>query len=155
MLDLAEDARRYNQAPDPVLDLSAKGSAGSNGPIASGELMLDARGCERGGSRERASWTALLAGRLAQRGAKPAIAAARDLAQAYHYLDYYCSAAYALPELPRTGSTVSGSWRADRLIAQIATKVIELGGDPTALELRSDYMRAGIQIALGALPWPS
>jgi hypothetical protein len=36
MLDLAEDTRRYNQAPDPVLDLSRHDRAGSSGPIGSG-----------------------------------------------------------------------------------------------------------------------
>jgi hypothetical protein len=32
MLDLAEDARRYNQAGRAVLDLTARHGAGSNGP---------------------------------------------------------------------------------------------------------------------------
>ena len=46
------------------------------------------------------------------------------------------------------GTRVSGSWRADRFIAQLARQVLDLGGDPTLPELRSEYMRAGISIAL-------
>jgi hypothetical protein len=44
MLDLVEDARRYNQAGRAVLDLTAKAGAGSNGPIGTGDLMFDRQG---------------------------------------------------------------------------------------------------------------
>jgi hypothetical protein len=147
MLDLAEDARRYNQAGRAVLDLTAKGGAGSNGPIGTGDLMLDGNGCENWRDKSRATWPALLAGRREQRHAEPDIARARDLAEAYHYLDYY-GHVYAEPDFLGNDQTVSGSWRADRFIAQLAGQVLDLGGDPTLLQPRSDYMRAGIRIAL-------
>ena len=84
MLDLAEDARRYNQAGRAVLDLTARNGAGSNGPIGTGDLMLDGKGCENWRDKSRATWPALLTGRREQRHAEPDIACARDLAEAYH-----------------------------------------------------------------------
>jgi hypothetical protein len=148
MLDLAEDTRRYDQAPDPVLDLSRHDRAGSSGPIGSGNLMLDSNGCEAWGTDpSRASWAQLLAGRREQRHVEPDIAAARDLAEAYHYLDYY-GKVYAAPDFLGNDQTVSGSWRADRLITQLARQVLDLGGDPTLLNTHSDYMRAGISATL-------
>ena len=147
MLDLTEDARRYNQASRAVLDLDKRDGAGSNGPIGTGDLMLDGKGCENWREKSRATWPALLAGRREQRHAEPDIARARDLAEAYHYLDYY-GHVYAEPDFLGNDQTVSGSWRADRFIAQLARQVLDLGGDPTLLELRSEYMRAGIRIAL-------
>ena len=109
--------------------------------------MLDGKGCENWREKSRATWPALLAGRREQRHAEPEIARARDLAEAYHYLDYY-GHVYAEPDFLGNDQTVSGSWRADRFIAQLARQVLDLGGDPTLLELRSEYMRAGIRIAL-------
>jgi hypothetical protein len=88
--------------------------------------------------------------RREQRHAEPDIARARDLAEAYHYLDYY-GHAYAQPDFLGNNQTVSGSWRTGRFIAQLAHQVLDLGGDPAPLlEPRSDYMRAGIRIALGS-----
>jgi len=84
MLDLAEDARRYHQAGRAGLDLTARNGAGSNGPIGTGDLMLDSKGCENWRDKSRATWPALLAGRREQRHAEPDIARARDLAEAYH-----------------------------------------------------------------------
>jgi len=49
MLDLAEDARRYNQASRAVLNLAGRDGAGSNGPIGTGDLMLDSCGCREWG----------------------------------------------------------------------------------------------------------
>jgi hypothetical protein len=89
MLDLTEAARRYNQASRAVLDLDKRDGAGSNGPIGTGDLMLDGKGCENWREKSRATWPALVAGRREQRHTEPEIAAARDLADAYHYLDYY------------------------------------------------------------------
>jgi hypothetical protein len=145
MLDLAEDARRYNQASLAVLNLDARDRAGSNGPIGTGTLMLDSNGCrcsERGG---RASWAQLLAGRREQRHAEPEIAAARDLAEAYHYLDYY-GRVYERQVAPsRSG------WRADRFIAKLARQVLDLGGELTLIEPHTDYMRAGLrEVASGS-----
>jgi hypothetical protein len=55
---------------------------------------------------------------------------------------------YAAPDFLGNDQTVSGSWRADRLITQLARQVLHLGGDPTLLNTHSDYMRAGISAAL-------
>ncbi len=44
--------------------------------------------------------------------------------------------------------TISGDWRADRYIADLARQVLDLGGDPALLKAHSDYMRAGIAQAL-------
>jgi hypothetical protein len=55
---------------------------------------------------------------------------------------------YVQPDFLGNDQTVSGSWRADRFIAQLARQVLDLGGDPTLLDTHSDYMRAGIRIAL-------
>ena len=109
--------------------------------------MLDGKGCENWREKSRATWPALLAGRREQRHVEPGIAAARDLAEAYHYLDYY-GKVYAAPDFLGNDQTVSGSWRADRLIAHLARQVLNLGGDPTLLSTHSDYMRAGISAAL-------
>ncbi len=62
-------------------------------------------------------------------------------------LDYY-GHVYAEPDFLGNDQTVSGSWRADRFVAQIGRQVLDLGGDPTFLDTHSDYMRAGIRIAL-------
>ena len=120
MLDLVEDARRYNQASRAVLDLDKRDGAGSNGPIGTGDLMLDGKGCENWREKSRATWPALLAGRREQRHAAPDIARARDLAEAC-YLDYY-GHVYTEPDFLGNDQTVSGSWRADRFIAQLAAK---------------------------------
>jgi hypothetical protein len=95
----------------------------------------------------RATWPALLAGRRAQRHVEPEIARARDLAEAYHYLDYY-GRVYGGSDFLGRDQTVSGSWRADRFITRIAREVVELGGDPTLLEAHTDYMRDGIAQAI-------
>jgi hypothetical protein len=120
---------------------------GLTGRSAPGTLMLDGKGCENWCEKSRATWPALLAGRREQRHAEPDNARARDLAEAYHYLDYY-GHVYFEPDFLGNDQTVSGSCRADRFIAQLVRQVIDLGGDPTLLDLRSDYMRAGIRIAL-------
>jgi hypothetical protein len=91
-LDFAEEARRYNQAGCAVLDLSKRDGAGSNGPMGRGGpsgpmLMASSRGVEVDG--RLATWPQLLGGRREQREIEPQVARARDLAEAYHYLDYY------------------------------------------------------------------
>jgi hypothetical protein len=138
-LDLAEEARRYNQAPRAVLDLSRRDGAGSNGPIGRGgpagsSLMASSRGIEVDG--RLASWPHLLAARCEQRDVEPEIARARDLAEAYHYLDYY-GRVYA-----------DQPWRKDwtpvPLIRRLASEARELGGEPTLIEPRTDYMREGL-----------
>ncbi len=138
-LDFAEEARRYNQAPRARLDLSGRDGAGSNGPIGRGgpdglSLMASGRGIEVDG--RLTTWPQLLAGRSEQREVEPEVARARDLAEAYHYLDYY---GHAYPE-PAEGDT----WSPVALIARIAAEARALGGDPTQLQPRSHYMREGL-----------
>ena len=55
MLDLAEDARRYNQAGRPVLDLTARNGAGSNGPIGIGGPDARCKGCKNWRDKSRAT----------------------------------------------------------------------------------------------------
>jgi hypothetical protein len=63
------------------------------------------------------------------------------------YLDYY-GHVYAEPDFLGNDQTVRGSWRADAFIAQLARQVFDLGGNPTLVQPRTDYMGAGIHIAL-------
>lgn len=142
MLDLAERALRYNQAPHPRLDATKRGQAGSNGPMGIGELMADSKGIHGRAVEPQiaATWPQLLAGLRAQRQEEPEVARLRDLAEGYHYLDYYGSVYASQP--------VSGEWRGDRLIEAIARDVIELGGDPTLLTAHTEYMAAGIAAAI-------
>jgi hypothetical protein len=52
----------YNQASRAVLNLAARDGAGSNGPIGTGDLMLDSRGWREWGTHTgQASWAQLLA----------------------------------------------------------------------------------------------
>lgn len=140
-LDFAEEARRYNQAGRARLDLSKRDGAGSNGPMGRGGpggpmLMASGRGVEADG--RLATWPQLLAGRREQREVEPEVACARDLAEAYHYLDYY-GRVYAEPQ-------PDDKWSPVPLIARLATEARELGGDPSLLEPRSDYMRRGLEL---------
>ncbi len=147
MLDLVENARRHNQAARAILDLSLRNGAGSSGPIGFGDLTLDSKGCEHRTTKSHASWPALLSGRREQRHAEPDIAHARDLAEAYHYLDYY-GRVYGEPDFLGRDQTVNGSWRAATFVTKLAGQVLDLGGDPALLNTHSDYMRAGIARAL-------
>jgi hypothetical protein len=140
-LDFAENARRYNQAGRAVLDLSKRDGAGSNGPIGSGgpsgsSLMASSKGVEVDG--RLATWSRLLKGRQEQRDVEADIARARDLAEAYHYLDYY-GHVYAEPQ-------DGDDWSPVPLIQRLAAEARQLGGDPTLLDPRSEYMRAGINL---------
>lgn len=141
-LDFAETARRYNQAGRAVLDLSQRDGAGSNGPMGTGgpgrpSLMASSRGVEVEG--RLASWPQLLKGRQEQRDVEPEVARARDLAAAYHYLDYY-GRVYAEPE-------EGDKWGPVPLIRRLATEARELGGDPSGLEPHTDYMREGLGLS--------
>ncbi len=149
MLDLAETELRFRTAPAAVPDLSVKpgGCLGAG----NGSLMIDGSGCSHHEGGGKASWPQLRGGLAARRGAEPAIARARDLATAYHYLDYY-GAVYAGTDFLGRDNTQHGSWRADRFIASIAATVIDLGGDPCLLPLHSDYMRVGVDIACARQP---
>lgn len=137
-LEFAEEARRFNQAPRAVLDLSGRDGAGSNGPMGRGGptgpmLTASSRGVEVDG--RLATWPQLLRGRREQREVEFEVARARDLAEAYHYLDYY-------------GRVYEGwkreDWSPVPLIRRLATEARELGGDPALLDPHTDYMREGI-----------
>lgn len=139
-LDFAEEARRYNQAGCARLDLSKRDGAGSNGPMGRGGpsgpmLMASSRGVEVDG--RLASWPQLLGGRREQREVEPQVARARDLAEAFHYLDYY-GRVYAEPE-------PGDEWSPVPFIRRLALEARQLGGDPSLLEPHSDYMRRGLE----------
>jgi hypothetical protein len=139
-LDFAEEARRYNQAGCARLDLSKRDGAGSNGPMGQGGpsgpmLMASSRGVEVDG--RLATWPQLLGGRREQREVEPEVARARDLAEAYHYLDYY-GRVYAEPE-------PDDEWSPVPFIRRLALEARQLGGDPSLLEPHSDYMRLGLE----------
>jgi len=135
-LDFAEEVRRYSQAPLPVLDLDKPGDSGASGRSGPGmpSLWATSRGVEVDGAL--ATWPRLLAGRAEQRQVEPEVARARDLAEAYHYLDYY-GGVYEEPE-------ESDEWSPVPLIRRLAAEARELGGDPALLEPRSQYMRMAL-----------
>jgi hypothetical protein len=142
-LDFAEEARRFNQAGRAVLDLSRRDGAGSNGPIGSAgpsgpSLMASSRGVEVEG--RLATWPQLLKGRREQREVEVDVARARDLAEAYHYLDYYGRVYGEQEEGHREG------WSPVPLIRRLAAEARELGGDPMQLEPHTDYMREGLSL---------
>jgi len=141
VLEFAEDQLRYAQAPSAKLILSGpecRTSRCTGGACGPGRPSLNAssRGVEVDG--RLLTWARVLAGRSEQRDAEPQIARARDLAHAYHLLDYY---GHAYGE-PREGD----EWTPVPLIAGLAERAYELGGDPSRLEPRSGYMREGIEM---------
>jgi hypothetical protein len=143
-LDFAEDARRYNQAGRAVLDLSKRDGAGSNGPVGSATpsgpmLMASSRGVEVDG--RTATWPQLLRGRQEQREVEVEVARARDLAEAYHYLDYYGRVYGDGPPY----ATGRDGWSPVPLIRRLAEEARQLGGDPTLLTPHTSYMREGLR----------
>lgn len=125
-----------------MLDLSTPGYSGVSGHCGPGEPMLwaSSRGVKVDGSL--ATWPRLLSGRAEQRQVEPEVARARDLAEAYHYLDYY-GAAYGEPE-------EGDAWSPVPLIRRLGAEARELGGDPTLLEPRSQYMRMALATTVSA-----
>jgi hypothetical protein len=121
MLELTEDALRYNQAPDPRLVVPEKRGRGigSNGPMGRNSLMADGKGIRDFRADESATWPQLLRALAAQREDEPQIARARDLAEAYHYVSYY-SRAYGAPEDAPP-----------KLLENLRAAIRDLGGDPT------------------------
>jgi hypothetical protein len=141
-LEFAEGQLRYAQAPCARLVLSGPESRSSrcNGGISGPgrpTLWASSRGVEVDG--RKLSWARVLAGRAEQRDAEPQIARARDLAHIYHLLDYY-GHAYGEP-------AEGDEWSPVPLIVGLAERAYELGGDPSRLEPRSEYMREGIEMA--------
>jgi hypothetical protein len=139
MIDLAEEAARSNQPTFAVLDPRRGGYSGVMGQ---GGLLLDPRGCRDFSSGDHASSARLLAALRARRGAEPEIARARDLANAYHALDYYGRVYGDHDEYDTAG------WRPEPLITRLALQVLDLGGDPTLLPAHTDYMHAGVRDAI-------
>jgi hypothetical protein len=139
-LDFAEDARRYNQAGRARLDLSRRAGASPCGVCGPNQIRLSAssRGIEIGDypAEQIATWPQLLAARTEQRGIEVEVANARDLAEGYHYLDYY---GHVYTDLPW-----SEGWSPIPLIRRLAEEVRDLGGDPSQLTPRSDYMREAL-----------
>jgi hypothetical protein len=125
MLDLAEDALRYNQAPNPRLIVPQKRTSGlgSNGPMGRNSLMADGKGIRDFDSGESATWPQLLRALSAQRRDEPHIARARDLAEAYRYLKYYARAYGAPEDAP------------PKLLDNLRAAIGDLGGDPTLVSL--------------------
>jgi hypothetical protein len=123
MLVLAEDAARYNQAPNPRLsiDPSLRRGLGSNGPVGHSSLMADSSGIRDWKTGESVTWPQLLRTLAAQREDEPQVARSRDLAEAYHYLHYY-SHVYGGPD------DAPG-----KLLSQLRDAIRELGGDPDAI----------------------
>jgi hypothetical protein len=142
MIDLAEEAARSDQPTVAVLDLHPGGRGGYSGVMGHGGLLLDSRGCHFFSSGDHATWARLLAALRTRRGAEPEIARARDLAHAYHALDYYGRVYGDHEEYDSAG------WRPEPLIARLALQVLDLGGDPILLTARTDYMRAGVRDAI-------
>jgi hypothetical protein len=101
-------------------------------------LWASSRGVEVNG--RLLTWSRVLAGHIEQRDAEPQIARAGDLAHIYHLLDYY---GHAYSE-PGEGD----AWSPVPLIAGLAEHALELGGSPSRLESRSEYMREGIEMAM-------
>jgi hypothetical protein len=155
MLAYAEEQIRW-ASTRAVPDLARKPAREITGGICGDGYRLDinSRGCNVPLSAQKATWPQLLAGLAAQRSVEPGIARARDLADAYHHLDYF-GRVYRETDFLGKDQTVRGSWRADRFIAEIAREVLELGGDLTLVPIHSSYMRAGVDVALGrcAAPW--
>jgi len=122
MLALAEDALRYNQCPTARLDIRPTRGTGTNGPVGRGNLMADSRGVHDWRTGQQATWSQLLRALRAQREQEPHVAQARDLAEAYQYLDYY-RRAYGTPaDAP------------PQLLASIRDEIRALGGDPARVE---------------------
>jgi hypothetical protein len=135
-LYFAEEVHRYDQSAQAVLQLDAKVSRSPGGRRSFDEPRLwhDSRGIEVDDTL--VSWAHLLAGRAEQREIEPDVARARDLAEAYHLLDYF----------GRVYDQFSHreDWSPVPLIRRLAEEARGLGGDPTQLPLHTEYMREGI-----------
>jgi hypothetical protein len=143
-LDFAEEELRFKQAGRAVFDLdrcSGTGCCGGRTGPSSPMVTSSSRGIEVDGIL--ATWPQLLRGRREQREVELGLARARDLAEAYRYLDYY-GRVYGEPE-DRDGFDGIGEQISPALIIRrLAEEAIELGGDPTKLAPHTSYMRQGI-----------
>lgn len=135
-LDYAEEVHRFDQSPGAVLQLDAKVSRSPGGRACRGEPRLWHGGSGIEVDDVLLGWSRLLAGRGEQREIEPEVARARDLAQAYRYLDYFGEVYGRRPHRK--------DWSPVPLIRELAEEARALGGDPTQLLLHTDYMREGI-----------
>jgi hypothetical protein len=154
-LDFAEDQLRFKHAPCAIFDLdrcSGTGCCGGRAGPSSPTLMSFSRGVEVDGIL--ATWAQLLRGRQEQREVEFDLARARDLAQAYHCLDYY-GRVYGEPEERDGSGGIGEQWSPVPLICSLAEEALELGGDPSRLPVHTNYMREGIAEATRQHPEPS
>lgn len=151
-LDFAEDQLRFKHAPRAILDLdqcSGTGCCGGRSGPSSPTLMSSSRGVEVDGIL--ATWAQLLRGRQEQREVEFGLARARDLAQAYHYLDYY-GRVYGEAEDRDGFDGIGEQWSPVPLIRSLAEEALDLGGDPARLPTHTSYMRGGIADAARSQP---
>jgi hypothetical protein len=140
-LDLAERALRGEVPTRAVLGLEGPyrygGHMGTGGP-GRPSVMASSRGVEVGLGVEKPAvrWPRVFATLAERREVEPEVARARDLAEAYHLLDYY-GRVYG-----------PGPWDKDwtpvPLIRGLASEARGLGGDPGRLPQHTDYMREGV-----------
>lgn len=143
-LDFAEEQLRFKHAPCAILDfaqLSGTGCCGGRCGPSSPTLTSSSRGVEVDGVM--ATWAQLLRGRQEQREVEFDLARARDLAQAYHCLDYY-GHVYGEPEDRDGFDGIGEQWSPVPLIRGLAEEAIDLGGNPTRMKFHTAYMRQGI-----------
>lgn len=144
-LDFAEEQLRFKQAGIALLDLGgANGSGCCAGRCGPDTPMLSAssRGVEVDGAL--ATWPRLLSGRAEQREVEFDLARARDLAQAYHYLDYYGRVYGGRDDSENLGSE-GRAWSPVPMIRRLAEEAVRLGGEPLRLPFHTAYMRSGVE----------
>lgn len=142
-LDYAEEVHRFDQSPRAVLRLDGKVSRSLGGRCGGGEPRLrhDSQGIKV--DELLLKWPRLLAARGEQREVEPEVARARDLAQAYRYLDYF-GEVYGEPEDREGFDGIGEQFSPVPLVRRLAEEAIELGGNPAQLPVHTTYMRQGI-----------
>jgi hypothetical protein len=111
--------------------------------------MASSRGVEVDGAL--ATWSQLIKARREQRDVEFHVARARDLAHAYHCLDYY-GRVYGEAHEERSGGD---GYSPIPLIRRLAEEATGLGGQPGLLTFHTTYMRRGIEEALGVSDAPA
>lgn len=143
-LDFAEAELRYQQVPRAILDLDRASGNGCSGARAAPNmptLFSSSKGIEVDGAL--VAWAQLVRGRREQREAEFEVARARDLAEAYHCLDYY-GRVYGEPDERDGFDGIGEQFSPIPLVRSLAEEAIELGGDPTRLQMHTSYMRQAI-----------
>jgi hypothetical protein len=126
LLELAESAIRYNQAPNPILQLDQRNGAGSNGPIGADGWILDGKGARNWELNVDVRWPAILALLRERQRVQPRTARARDLADAYRLLDYYQNA--YIGKSGRGWVQTGDKWSPNPLLDRLREQIVELGG---------------------------